>query len=106
MQQTAQNRICCTILIFVGQVYFMLQSVNEESLKKLQEYLCTLQVGQQKVAPVSLVFYIRDTAAETKSSGNRALPPLFPTWLLRDTIRHCTYFTPKQCSNNHKASRK
>ena len=47
----------------------MSQSVNEESLKKLQEYLCTLQVGRQKVAPLSLVFYIRDTAAETKSQG-------------------------------------
>ena len=51
----------------------MLQSVNEESLKKLQEYLCTVK-GHRKVAPISLVFYIRDTTARTNSAGNRTLP--------------------------------
>ena len=51
----------------------MLQSVNEESLKKLQEYLCTVK-GHRKVAPISLVFYVRDTTAKTNSAGNRPLP--------------------------------
>ena len=66
-------------------ICLMLQSVNEESLKKLQEYLCTLQVGRQKVAPLSLVFYIRDTAAETKSQGIG----LSYIYLLRTAVYSC-----------------